>query len=286
MFQKITKKNTTAMLSLIALATTSLAFTNTASATIVEFQTSQGNFQVNLFDQTTPKTVENFLSYVNDGYYTNTVVHRVATDFVVQAGGYEFEDAWPLTRLSPNAAVINEPVYSNVTGTIAMAKVGGDVNSATDQWFFNLADNSENLDLQNGGFTVFGQVIGDGMDIINKIAQLKLCTYQSLTGIPMVMDEDQVCSDMSAPGVENFVTIEQVVIFDSSEVTDSDLNPLLTKYPDSDGDGVKDINDAFPSDPDKSEADPVDDEDDGGSTTLFSLVALSLLALRRRFSKG
>ncbi|MBU2871775.1 peptidylprolyl isomerase [Colwellia sp. E2M01] len=321
MFQIAKLKNTKKLLSFIGLTTASLTLPHLANATIVEFQTSQGNFQVNLFDQTTPKTVENFLSYVNDGYYTDTVVHRVATDFVVQAGGYEFEGAWPLTRLTPMAPVINEPIYSNVTGTIAMAKLGGDVNSASDQWFFNLADNSDNLDFQNGGFTVFGQVIDDpdnaedGMAIVNKIAELRLCTYDTLVGIPMVVNEDQVCSDMQTPGVENFVVIEQITIVDSSAVTDSELSPILSlntdtdndgvidsidAFPndptetvdtdldgvgnnaddDDDNDGVLDINDAFPLDATKSEA---DEKDDGGSTTFFSLIALSFLALRKRF---
>jgi peptidyl-prolyl cis-trans isomerase A (cyclophilin A) len=283
MFTQITKKNTRKLLSLIGIATASLSFANTASATIVEFQTSQGNFQVNLFDQTTPKTVVNFLNYVDSEHYTNSVVHRVSPDFVVQAGGFEFEGAWPLTALLPNAPVINEPVYSNVKGTIAMAKNSSSINSATNQWFFNLADNSTNLDRQNGGFTAFGQVIGDGMLVIEKIAQLKLCVSGALEGIPMVIDEGLACKDMTVPGIENFVVIEKIIIIDSSEVTDSDLNPLLTKFPDSDGDGVKDIDDAFPSDPTKSQPDAK--ESDGGSITWLSLIILALVSTRKRFIK-
>lgn len=279
MFTKITKKNTRALLSLISIATASLSFANTANATIVEFQTSQGSFQVNLFDNSTPETVNNFLSYVDSLHYSNSVIHRVSTDFVVQGGGFEFSGALPLTRREANAPVINEAIYSNVTGTIAMAKLANSANSATDQWFFNLNDNSSNLDRQNGGFTVFGQVIGDGMAIVNKIALLQLCQADTSGGIPMVMDNTQTCDDLTAPGLENFVVIEQVVVIDSSEVTDSDLNPLLTKYPDSDGDGVKDIDDAFPSDPNKSVADT---KDSGGSMAWLSLVMLGLLTARKR----
>jgi len=255
MFKQMTQKNTRKLLSIISIATASLALTNVANATIVEFQTSQGNFKVNLFDQTTPETVTNFLNYVNSGYYTDTIVHRVVSDFVVQAGGYKFEGDWPLTRLNANSAVINEPVYSNVTGTIAMAKLGSDVNSATDQWFFNLSDNSGNLDSQNGGFTAFGQVIGDGMTVVNKIANLTICS-----DIPLVIDEGQVCNDIVVPGVENFVVIEQIVIVDSSEVTDSDLKPqLTTNQPAS--------------------------EDSGGSISWFTFGMLTLLAIRKRFTK-
>ena len=76
------------------------SLTSAAQATIVEFQTSQGIIQVNLFDQTTPKTVANFLKYIDEEHYTNSLVHRVSTGFVVQGGGYTFEGAWPLTRLN------------------------------------------------------------------------------------------------------------------------------------------------------------------------------------------
>lgn len=207
-------------------ATLFISLTSLVNATIVEFQTSQGNFQVNLFDQTTPKTVDNFLQYIDEEHYTNSVVHRVSPDFVVQGGGFTFEGEWPLERIATNAAVVNEPVYSNVKGTIAMAKASTP-NSATDQWFFNLKNNASNLDLQNSGFTVFGQVIGDGMTVVENIAQLKLCDYSTnMKGIPMVVDDNQECSDMSAPGIENFVVIYQIIIIDSSEVTDADLTPV------------------------------------------------------------
>jgi peptidyl-prolyl cis-trans isomerase A (cyclophilin A) len=290
MFKKITKKNTLTLLSLIGITTASLSFTNIASATIVEIKTSLStkSIKVNLFDTETPKTVKNFLNYVNDGDYTNSVVHRVATDFIVQAGGFSFSGKWPLTPLTPNASVINEPIYSNVKGTIAMAKRSGNINSATNQWFFNLKDSSENLDRQNGGFTVFGQVI-EGMDIIEKIAKLKLCNEDKepndgvLEGIPVVINQGQVCADLAVPGIENFIVIENITIIDSSSVTDRNLNPLLSKYPDSDGDGVKDIDDAFPSDPTKTVPDV---EEDAGSFSWFALIILALVSTRKRFIKS
>ncbi len=281
MFKQITNKTVKKICSTTSILALTLGLANTASATIVEIKTSLSteSIKVNLFDTATPETVKNFLNYVNNEHYNNSVVHRVSADFVVQAGGYAFSGAWPLTALVPNAPVINEAVYSNVKGTIAMAKKGGDINSATNQWFFNLGDNSENLDRQNGGFTVFGQVIA-GMDIVEKIALLKLCTSNSLEGIPMVMETNQTCTDMSAPGIENFVAIEYVGIFDNTKVTDGDLTPLITKFPDSDGDGVKDIDDAFPSDPTKSVPDVA--EDSGGSIAWFTLVMLGLITARKR----
>jgi len=249
----------------------SLGLSSVASATIVEFQTSQGNFQVNLFDQTTPKTVENFLGYVNEQSYTNTVIHRAYPEFIVQGGGFEFSGEWPLAARTANAAIVNEPVYSNVKGTIAMAKRANDPNSATNQWFFNLNDNSANLDLQNSGFTVFGQVIGDGMTIIEKIAQLKLCDEDKelaagvSDGIPVVISEGQQCSDLATPGMDNFVIVEQITIVDSSEVTDADLTP------------VKNTLIATPVEPT-----PTPDSDSGGgSFGWLSVFTLMLLTIRK-----
>ena len=120
-----------------------------SNATIVEFRTAEGTFQVNLYDNATPETVANFLNYVNNGRYTNSVFHRSAPGFVVQGGGFTYDLALPLNEVPTFPAVVNEPVYANVRGTIAMAKLGGDPDSATAQWFFNLGDNTANLDNQN-----------------------------------------------------------------------------------------------------------------------------------------
>lgn len=273
MFNLIKKHSFNPLVLSTSLTVASLAVVQNANATIVEFQTSLGNIQVNLFDEATPNTVENFINYVTDGHYDNTVVHRVVDDFVVQGGGYEFSGTLPLTLLGSNEPVVNEPIYSNVAGTIAMAKIGGQPNSATDEWFFNMVDNSANLDAQNGGFTVFGQVIGDGMQVLNEIASLGRCG-----DIPI--SDERLCDQV--PGLEDLAVIESITIIDSSVTTASELFPLLTKYPDSDGDGVKDINDAFPNDPTKSEAE-IDDSDSGaGGFGLLTIFALALISLRRR----
>ncbi len=196
-------------------------FSVSTHATIVEFQTSEGNFQVNLFDTTTPKTVENFLTYIEEGAYINNIVHRSIPNFIIQAGGFVFEGDFPLVSIDTHAAIINEPLYSNIRGTIAMAKKSDSVNSATSQWFFNLANNSSNLDLQNGGFTVFGVVTGDGMAILDQIASIGTCGE-----IPMSNYTSSDCTDRVVPSAENFVTIYQITIVDSSSTTDSNLTPV------------------------------------------------------------
>lgn len=241
-----------ALASAFSLAT---LFSFTCQATIVEIKTSQGDFKVNLHDQTTPKTVENFLKYVNDGDYDNTVVHRLIRNFIIQAGGFTFEGNLPLTSIPVDASVINEPIYSSVKGTIAMAKPGSNANGATSQWFINYKDNSANLDLQNGGFTVFGEVI-EGMDKINAMAELYLCQE-----IPMPSYTSDQCSNASfVPGVENFVLIHSVTIVDDSPTTDSTLssvkNTLINKEQTS--------------------------KSSGGSLSYIALCVLSMLGFRRK----
>src|SRR5579884_86288 len=117
--------------------------------------------QVTLFDAQAPQTVANFYDYINSGAYNNTIFHRLVTGFVLQGGGFKFSQSGSTGQLTPVTAlqaVPNEFGASNVAGTLAMAKLGGDPNSATDQFFFNLGDNSSNLDNQNGGFTVFAKL--------------------------------------------------------------------------------------------------------------------------------
>lgn len=171
-----------------ALAASVLMATTVASVaeanTLVRVTSTFGDFTLELFDDQTPNTVNNFLGYVDRGDYDMTVVHRSVNDFVIQVGAYNWlgdcvsESPLPGVNCSASfteqqAPVVNEPVVSNTEGTIAMAKVGGDPNSATSQWFINLGDNSENLDNQNGGFTAFGRVLGEGLSVARAINDLE-----------------------------------------------------------------------------------------------------------------
>ncbi len=147
-----------------------------ANATVVRLTTPLGAIDVILYDATAPRTVANFLSYVNAGAYRNSFVHRSVPGFVIQGGGFIFDDATGnILDVPQGPALANEfsGSRSNKRGTIAMAKLGSDPNSATSQWYFNLVDNSANLDNQNGGFTVFGEVSASSMAVVDAIAALQ-----------------------------------------------------------------------------------------------------------------
>ncbi|MEX2306676.1 MAG: peptidylprolyl isomerase [Pirellulales bacterium] len=148
---------------------------------------------IELFDDR-PLTRDNFMQYVNGGHYDGSIMHRLAKNFVIQGGGFyqEFiDEPAPLTvsldpnakvdldgnLATPNPTVMNEygnsPTRSNVTGTIAMARIGGQPNSATNQWFVNL-NNNTGLDSVDGGFTVFATVLADGMNLFNAFNSLSI----------------------------------------------------------------------------------------------------------------
>ncbi len=166
----------------------------TLNSTIVRFASDLGNINVLLYDnanpgvtRTTPLTVDNFLRYVNANRYTDTIIHRSVPGFVIQGGGFNRPtvDNGAAATVTTFSQVTNEPGNTNARGTIAMAKLGGQPNSATSQWFFNLGNNASNLDAQNGGFTVFGRVI-NGLNVMDQIAALQ--TYNrggALTDVPL-----------------------------------------------------------------------------------------------------
>ncbi|MDB6031763.1 MAG: peptidyl-prolyl cis-trans isomerase cyclophilin type [Verrucomicrobiales bacterium] len=133
---------------------------------LVQFRTVLGDIDVELEDDK-PVTTQNFLGYVQRGDYQNTFFHRLVPGFIVQGGGYLV-----LFRGTPFASFVRPPEYPSITnefnvgrklsnnfGTLAMAKTEAGPDTAAAEWFFNLANNSTNLDNQNGGFTVFGHIV-------------------------------------------------------------------------------------------------------------------------------
>jgi cyclophilin family peptidyl-prolyl cis-trans isomerase len=154
-------------------------FTDRDTEKAVRLVTSKGTFDLALYATATPQTVSNFLNYVVRGDYSNSVIHRAVPDFVVQGGG--FKPAPPnFTAIPTDPSPTNEPGIQHVRGTVAMAKQGSNPNSATDQWFINLNDNSAQLDDQNGGFTAFGRLCGSGLTVADTVAALPRTNYTIL----------------------------------------------------------------------------------------------------------
>lgn len=134
---------------------------------IVELAFNKGIINIEMLANDAPLNVANFLNYVDDGDYDNSIIHRLIPEFVAQGGGFTAE--LPTSPLPTDDPVVNEFSLSNQRGTLSMAKLANDPDSATSSFFINLNDNSENLDVQNEGFTVFSRVIGTGMDVADLI---------------------------------------------------------------------------------------------------------------------
>jgi cyclophilin family peptidyl-prolyl cis-trans isomerase len=135
----------------------------------VEMATSLGLITVQLWPDVAPCTVNNFLAYMESGRYDGVLIHRTADDFVIQGGGYAYDSVSDIFSSIPrDPAVVNEPGESNTRATIAMARIGGQVNSATSEFFINLSDNSF-LDTVDEGFTVFGVVGQESMAVVDAI---------------------------------------------------------------------------------------------------------------------
>lgn len=152
---------------------------------MVKLHTNYGVISLTLFADKAPKTVENFLNYVKDGFYDNTIFHRVIDGFMIQGGGFEPG----MEQKSPNGVIDNEAnngVANNI-GTIAMARTN-DPHSASCQFFINLADNSflnfRSESMDGWGYCVFGEVT-DGMDVVKKIKDVKTASHGMHQDVPV-----------------------------------------------------------------------------------------------------
>jgi cyclophilin family peptidyl-prolyl cis-trans isomerase len=178
---------------------------------VVRFSTSLGNIDVQLLPQDAPKTVANFLGYVQSGAYASTFFHRSMPGFVIQGGGYSINSSGGIVTIPTNPPVQNEFKVANTTGTLAMAKLGSDPNSATDEWFFNLADNSTNLDNTDGGFTVFGFVIDQpSLTVMDAVAAQTVCDESgswgsAFTTVPLQSYTASDCSAHTTVSSQNLI---------------------------------------------------------------------------------
>jgi cyclophilin family peptidyl-prolyl cis-trans isomerase len=151
-------------------------FTDAEAESAVRVSTTLGDMDFILFDTATPATVANFKNYL--ARYSDVVFHRSIAGFVIQGGGYRSTGIGSnFNTVLDDFAVANEPGIANARGTVSMAKLGGNPDSATNEFFVSLGDNRSNLDYQNGGFTVFGRVAGNGMNVADAISLLPTRTY-------------------------------------------------------------------------------------------------------------
>ncbi len=264
--------HTLRLIAITVLFCTATLLPRISDATVVEFETVLGNFEVNLYDNATPQTVSNFLNYVQNGNYSDSIFHRLVPGFIVQVGGFVTDQIAQISPIAANPPVNNEPTYSNVRGTIAMAKLAGDANSATNEWFFNLANNAANLDNQNGGFTVFGEITGDGMAVLDALAALPTYNFGgALTDLPL---QNYTAADFGN-GVpadnSHLIIVAAISVIDTTIDSAAGLNPALSTAsdpnPGSGGNGGGGAG-------------------GGGSLGLFALLGLSVLGIVRKLASG
>ena len=164
---------------------------------VVQLETSMGDITIELNEEKAPKTVENFLNYVNSGHYEGTIFHRVIDGFMIQGGGMDAQ----MNEKKTNAPIENEADngLKNDKGTIAMARTQ-DPHSATSQFFINVKDNDflnhSGKNMQGWGYTVCGKVT-DGMDVIEKmrsVATGRFAMHADVPNEPITINSAKVVS--------------------------------------------------------------------------------------------
>ncbi len=173
-----------------------------AKTTDVIFETSSGNFTIRVNAEKAPVSAENFLKYVDEGFYNGLVFHRVINGFMVQGGGFTPD----MKQKQPTRGAIKnegDNGLKNLRGTVAMARTS-EVNSATSQFFVNVVDNPRldftSADARGYGYAVFGEVIA-GMDTVDKIKAEQTCPGTA-----------PACATMSLPAGMRDVPAKPVVI--------------------------------------------------------------------------
>jgi cyclophilin family peptidyl-prolyl cis-trans isomerase len=145
--------------------------------------TSKGDIVLELDPVRAPKSVANFMSYVKKGAYNGTIFHRVMSNFMIQGGGFNAD----MQKRPTSDPIKNEwrNGLKNVTGSIAMARLGRQPDSATSQFFINVKDNP-NLDkpMDGAGYAVFGKVVA-GMDVVNAIRDVRVGNVKRFQNVPL-----------------------------------------------------------------------------------------------------
>ena len=186
----------------LAFALAALAVPAFAANPQVEFDTTAGVIRIELYPEAAPKTVANFLDYVKTGHYVGTQFHRVIDGFMIQGGGFttDFKQKPTKAPIPIESEQSSKAGLSNVPGTIAMARTS-DPNSATSQFFINVADNAKlnfrDPSPQGVGYTVFGKVV-EGMDVVEKIGKVATGNrgfHQDVPKTPVVIESVKLAAE-------------------------------------------------------------------------------------------
>jgi len=224
------------------------AFADSDVSDAIRLTTDLGPIDLALFGQQKPVTVANFLNYINQGRYfkvdptngqlASSFIHRSVANFVIQGGGYlgTVSTTNPAivqpTQVLAFPSIANEPGISNTRGTIAMAKISGQPNSATSEWFINFADNGgppHNLDTDNGGFTVFGRVVNNSMTTVDAIAAVpRYNAGAPFDSIPLrnysFPNPAVVANFVSVPGISPISTLTFSVMSNNAAIADATVS--------------------------------------------------------------
>jgi peptidyl-prolyl cis-trans isomerase A (cyclophilin A) len=218
----------------IAIVAVAMALLNgaPAPATIVRFQTSSGDVDVRLYNTATPNTVANFLNYVTSNRYNGSFIHRVpqlgigSSHFVVQGGGFVLNNSiWAASAIPAFPAIGSEASPSNLRGTLAAVKTA---QGATSQWYFNVGNNSF-LDAQ--GFSVFGRVLGAGMNVVDTIDNLPAVNAFVAENAPGEDFDEIPVRDINQVFAQNDITANEAVMVGISirnlPAADYDFNGIV-----------------------------------------------------------
>lgn len=184
-----------------------LGVTASSQAGIVRFDFNVGSVIVRTYEGASPNSVQNFLNYVNTDRYDGTFIHRSPRNFVVQGGGFALNGSiFDAAGIVTDTPIADEFAISNRRGTLAFAK-----NSlgATSQWFFNVGNNT-GLDSQD--FTVFGRVLGGGMNLIDAINQAGLANFSQAENVPGEDFDEIPVIDLSVVNLKNDINASDAIL--------------------------------------------------------------------------
>ncbi|HAU23284.1 MAG TPA: hypothetical protein DCX09_01260 [Gammaproteobacteria bacterium] len=196
------------------------------AGTVVEVQTSLGVFFIEVDEQAAPVTAGNFLNYVTSGRYNNTFIHGTTGGSLIRGGGYTYDSCTVGPEHIPTDAPIalEETGLSNLDGTIAALHPSGNADGATSEWFINLG-NDTGLDTQDGGYAVFGRVLGDGLGVVRSISVANVVRLGFFLETPTT-NYFETGVDCQLFSRDNLIMVRMSVLDDNKAAATADFEPL------------------------------------------------------------